>query len=477
MIATITAAIIIGISLLIAFKAGSNRNKKSISEYLVGGRSFPAWLVFFLAVGEVYSLGTLLAFPGGIYAKGSSYGVWFVGYILLAYTFGYFIAPLLWRAGKKYNGMTNADLVGFHFNSKIVEVVIGVTLLLGLVPWGQFQFIGIQVALTSLGLNLTPLTAVIIAACLAFAYVSVSGVRSPAMVSLLKDTLMIVAAAAVAIAVVMFTGGKAGATAALTTPAAPLSASMITINGSQMVYALSTILIQSVVFYSCLQAGQLTAKSEATMKKSIIWMPLYMLVYPILTFVAFYALKHFPDIKPNDVFMSLARDLLPPWVFGIVVAAVLLAGLLVLSVSALAISALVTRNLLPKSLPSSTQRRWSVFFVAAFLISAALLNLYASNLMLVILTLFYALSAQALPGMLAMMFGRRIAPMSIAVGAVVGVIVAVGSYIYIGGTTLDGGLNSCVLSLGANALIIAVWRLLAPADYRQPIVMHVPSRG
>ena len=99
MIVAIIAGIVILITIGVSIYANHGHSRSNISEFLVGGRSFPAWLVFFLAVGEVYSIGTLLGFPGGIYAKGASYGVWFIGYILLAYVFGYFWAPLIWRAG------------------------------------------------------------------------------------------------------------------------------------------------------------------------------------------------------------------------------------------------------------------------------------------------------------------------------------------------------------------------------------------
>ena len=60
-------AVVLTFSVGIAIWAGRAHRGGEISEFLVGGRSFPAWLVYFLAVGEVYSIGTLLGFPSGIY--------------------------------------------------------------------------------------------------------------------------------------------------------------------------------------------------------------------------------------------------------------------------------------------------------------------------------------------------------------------------------------------------------------------------
>ncbi|QNU37588.1 hypothetical protein IC801_18140 [Geobacillus sp. 44B] len=98
------------LSIAIALYARRGKDVLNVEQYLVGGRSFSGILFFFLAVGEIYTIGTMIGFPGGIYAKGASYGIWFVGYILLAYPVGYFLAPLLWRAGKKYGAMTSPDL-------------------------------------------------------------------------------------------------------------------------------------------------------------------------------------------------------------------------------------------------------------------------------------------------------------------------------------------------------------------------------
>src|SRR5207249_7539999 len=107
---------IIGLSVLIALAArlGTSKNM-SISEYLVGGRSFPAWLLYFLAVGEIYSIGTMIGLPSGVYAHGARDAIWFLGYILLAYPLGYYGGPLIWRAGVRYNAMTIPDVFGSHF--------------------------------------------------------------------------------------------------------------------------------------------------------------------------------------------------------------------------------------------------------------------------------------------------------------------------------------------------------------------------
>src|SRR6188768_1929821 len=155
---------VIAVSVLIALLARSGLKNMSIADYLVGGRSFPAWLLYFLAVGEIYSIGTMIGLPSGLYAGGASYGIWFVGYILMAYPLGYFLAPLVWRSGVRYDAMTVPDVFGRHFRSRSLEVIAALALLSALVPWGQYQFIGLEVVLGALGLNLSPVQSVVLAA-------------------------------------------------------------------------------------------------------------------------------------------------------------------------------------------------------------------------------------------------------------------------------------------------------------------------
>src|ERR687884_1003422 len=159
--AAVVFGVIIALSLFVAFMASRGRDVLQIEEYLVGGRSFSGVLLFFLAVGEIYSIGTMVGLPGGIYAEGASYGIWFLGYILLAYPVGYFLAPLMWRAAKKYDAMTLPDLFGRHFSSRGLEALTAIAAIVFLIPWGQLQFTGLEVAISGLGLTISTNVAIV----------------------------------------------------------------------------------------------------------------------------------------------------------------------------------------------------------------------------------------------------------------------------------------------------------------------------
>jgi SSS family solute:Na+ symporter len=461
---------VIAVSVLIAFAARTGLKNMTIGEYLVGGRSFPAWLLYFLAVGEIYSIGTMIGLPSGLYAGGAEYGIWFLGYILMAYPLGYFIAPLIWRAGVQYDAMTIPDVFGRHFRSRSLELVTAVALLVALVPWGQYQFIGMQVVLGGLGLSITPVQAVVLAGGIAFLYLAVSGVRSPAFVAILKDVFMLVGIVVVGVAAVLAAGGTEA-----TFDTQEIPRSMVTLSGSPMVFALTTIMFQSITFYLGFSAAFVfTARSERAIKSSAVWMPMYMLMYPFLVAASFYAVTAYPDLdNPDEVFMVAATDLLPEWLVGVVAAGAGLSGLLVLAVTALTIGGIVSRNLIPNVAPTA-QRRWTTVVIALFLVSAAVLTLTGSSIMLTVLNLTYYLLGQLIPGWLALMFFRRVQPWAVSTGIVAGVAASIALYVTAPGL---GGVNAGLVAAGLNLALTFGLSRLRPAEERTPLSRVVLRRS
>ncbi|MFL0364856.1 sodium:solute symporter [Pseudobacillus sp. 179-B 2D1 NHS] len=415
------------LSLGIALNSRGKKKKMDVEEYLVGGRSFSGILLFFLAVGEIYSIGTMIGFPGGIYAKGPSYGLWFLGYILLAYPIGYFFAPLLWRTGKKYGAMTIPDLFKGHYSNRGLELVVTLSALLFLIPWGQLQFEGLIVALSSLGFNLSPAAAVIIAGCIAFLYISVSGVKAPAMISILKDILMFLAIIIAGIAVIREANGISN----LFSMAKEQGASVTIDQPESLVFSLTTIFFQALALYCMplIASVIFTGKSEGTIKKTQRFMPLYMLMYPFLILSSYFALVHIPNLQnPNQAFMATVMSILPEWAVGLVAAGAALSGILVLAITSLTVGGLVSRNLMP-AVPENSQRKWVQTIVVLYLLCSMALTLLAPSLMLNLINTAYYGYGQFLPGLLAIFFSRTIKPLGIAAGLITGNVFALSMHL------------------------------------------------
>ena len=460
MIAPFIAVFLLSLALALLSRRGHIRQRAE--DFFVASGQFGAFLFFFLAVGETYSITSVLGYPGGIYANGLSFVTWFLGYILLAFAVGYFLNPLIWRAGRIHGAVTLPDLFRRHFDSRALEIVVALTALLFLVPLGMQQFLGLEIVLNMLGSGLSPLWLVSMAAILAFAYIAISGIRASAYVAVLKDILLIFAILATAIAALGHwnSGGTLNAAhmAQVTEPS---------LKGD--VFAVTTILLQCMGFWTAPQtcAYIFTARSASAVRRAQITMPLYMLMFPFLTLVAYYAVHHIPKIaSANAVFPTVARMLLPPPLAGLVLAGAALSALVVLTGICLAIGPLVTRNLVP-GLSNRQQRQWSQLVMALYLVLSIIGAARSSQLMVTINNLYYFGMTQFVPGLLGILFLARMRAGAIIAGIIAGDAVAFAIYQF---AIPVGGLNAGLVGLAVNlALVFALLRL-APGTVRVPIV-------
>lgn len=464
--ATIVFFGIILFSVWLALRRAGASKGKSAHDYFVASRQFGGLLVFFLTAGEIYSIGTMIGFPGGIYAKGPTYGIWFLGYILLAYPIMYFMGPHIWRAGKKYDAVTMPDLLKGHFQNRFLEVVAAVTAILFLVPWGQLQFTGLIVALHGLGWTFPPSVLVAIAAALAFLYIAISGVRSTAAIAVLKDVIMVAAIIVTGVAVLWHFDVRQVFDAAN-------AHVRNTMNPTELRFSISTILFQSLGFVCVPMLTQFlfTAKSDQTIRRAQIPMPLYMFMYPFLVLASYYAISaNLQLASPNDAFIAAAVRLLPGWLLGVVAAGAALSGLLVLAGLCLAIGPLVCRNLMPHT-PESQQKKVSRVVVVIFLLASMALTLLTPNLMLVLINTAYFGFTQFFPSIFAVLFLRNVNPVALAIGMLVGQ----GAAIYADYAGLAfGGVNIGLVCLCLNVLIVFVGSLLfKPRLGTLPIYRHV----
>ncbi|AKJ68089.1 sodium:solute symporter [Pandoraea thiooxydans] len=445
-------------SIYLAVRSKKGHGAQSVHDFFVASRQFGAYLVFFLAAGEIYSIGTMVGFPGGIYAKGPTYGIWFLGYILLAYPIGYFIGPKIWEAGKRFNAITLPDLFKGHYRSRALEIVVAASAILFLLPWGQLQFTGLVAALKGLGWDFQPLYLILIAAALAFTYIAISGVRASAYIAVLKDVLMVLAIVITGVAVAWETG----VTHVFHTASQHFSNHM---DSRQLSFSMSTMLFQSLGFYMMPFGVQnfFTARSANTIRRTQVAMPLYMLMYPFLVLASYYALSQNLHLgSPNEAFFAAAIRLLPGWLLGLVAAGASLSGLLVLAGICLAIGPIVTRNLLPH-MPESKQKTGAKVVIVIYLLVSIVMTLLTPKLMLTLINTAYYGITQFFPGMMVILFGLRVKPVAIALGILTGQIMAVALYLH----HIDlGGLNLGLVCLVANIAVASVANLLAGGQAR-----------
>ncbi|HEY4274096.1 MAG TPA: hypothetical protein VGM68_01320, partial [Rhizomicrobium sp.] len=240
-------------------------------------------------------------------------------------------------------------------------------------------------------------------------------------------------------------------------------------------FSVSTILLQSIGFCIVPQACAyvFTARSASAVRRAQMTMPLYMVMFPFLTILAYFAIRHGVQVQsPNEVFPAAARMLLPPPMVGLVFAGAALSALVVITGVCLAIGPLVSRNLVP-GLDNRQQRQWSQVVMALYLALSIAGAATSSELMVTINNLYYFGITQALPGMLGILFLRRMRPSAIIAGILAGDAVAVAIYQF---AIPVGGVNAGFIGLMVNLLIVFAALYLLPDRERIPIAERPIAR-
>lgn len=461
--------IIILISLGVAVASRRGVVQNSMSDVMVASRSFGAILLFIVAVGETYSVGTMIGVPGAVYGKGASYAVWFVGYMCLGFCLGYFINPMIWRLGRLSHGVTIAEAFRWRFNSRPLECLIAVMSIIFLMPWIQIQFAGLGIILKYIGVNIDYVTGVLVATVVAYLYVAIAGIRAPAWVSIMKDFLLLFAMVVGGLVVAAkHPGGVAGIFSEVAQVAPDKLIVETTPITKNVTFMLSTMIFQTMGLCMFPLTFQFifTGKSEDTVRRNQIFMPLYMYMYPFLILTAYYVLATVPGLpKADEAFMALIQNELPPWAVGLVAGGGVLTCILVAALCALSIGGFLVQNVISQfvTLKSSVAVGITRIATGSALLLSAIMAIYLPSLMLSINNFAYFGFTQMFTLTVAAAFWSRATKQGAFAGLLVGLVMIfwqVGLGVNIG----DLNLNKGLIALICNAIALVVVSLATQPD-------------
>ncbi|MDR2198376.1 MAG: sodium:solute symporter family protein [Deltaproteobacteria bacterium] len=412
-------------SILISVLSMRGVIKGKLTDVLVASGSFGPALLFFIMVGENYTTGTLLGAPGSIYSNGASYGFWFIPYILLAYPVAYFLSPAIWRMGRLSQGATVGDILGWRYDSRLVEVLAAVCAIVFLTPIIQIQLTALSLVFRYLNINIGFEHGVLLAVILAYLMILLSGIRAPAYVSILKDALLILAILVVGVVCLKETEGGAAGVFARVLATAPETLTVPRGGGSGLPDTMSTVFFMMLTLniYPILVAGTLTSSSERNVRKSVVIMPVYMLMFPFLVLAAYFALVNLPGLEKDTAVLAVAALYLPEWLLGLIAGGVALTAVLVVSVNALSIAGLFSRNVYRVLKPRADERELIVCVKAATflaLAAGALAAVKFPNLLANILKMSYSGMAQLLSAFVFAFFWKRATPLGVVAGICLG---------------------------------------------------------
>jgi SSS family solute:Na+ symporter len=168
-----------------------------LNEWGLGGRGFGTFVSWFMLGGDVYTAYTYIAVPAVIFASGSI-GFFAVSYTIMVYPIIIIFLPRLWSVSRVHNYITPADFIRGRYGSRGLSLAAAFTGILSLMPYIALQLVGIQAVLTVMGVGTSSNNTFVkdlplfIAFLVLAIFTYVSGLRAPAAISFVKDTLVYV---------------------------------------------------------------------------------------------------------------------------------------------------------------------------------------------------------------------------------------------------------------------------------------------
>ncbi|NUR06645.1 MAG: sodium:solute symporter [Nocardioidaceae bacterium] len=338
----------------------------SLDEWGLGGRGFGTFITWFLVGGDIYTAYTFIAVPATLYA-GSVVGFFAVPYTIVLYPIIFIFLPRLWSVSHRHGYVTPADFVRGRFDSKVLALAVAITGLLATMPYIALQLIGIQVVLEVMGIGggsdstfLAKDLPLFIAFAVLAAYTYASGLRAPALIAFVKDTLIYVVILVAVFWLPSQLGGwghifdvaqqsfdafnkdnadaiASGAAAAKGSIPPPVA---------QWAYASLALGSALALFmYPHSLTGVLASKNRSVLRRNAALLPAYSFLLGLLALLGFAAIAAGVTVdNPQQAVPALFDKQFPDWFAGLAFAAIAIGALVPAAIMSIAAANLWTRN-------------------------------------------------------------------------------------------------------------------------------------
>lgn len=340
-----------------------------LHEWGLGGRQFGPFISWFLIGGDLYTAYTVIAVPSVVYAVGA-YGFFALPYTILIYPLLYLAFPRLWRVAHRKNYLTAADYVLGRYGNKALELAVAFTGILATMPYVALQLVGMEKVIEALGFggqgwaSHLPLS---IAFLILALYTSRSGLRAPAMIAFVKDTMIYIFVIAAVIIVPMKLGGygaifdAAGAdfTRKVAASGGKLAAGLL-LRPNQIVPFI-TLAIGSafaLLMYPHSMTGILSVRNGNAIRINAIALPAYSVMLGLIALMGYMAHAagvHVAD--PQDAVPHLIAKIFPAWFVGFCFAAIAIGALVPAAIMSIGAANTFTRNILQPLAGSAVDKR------------------------------------------------------------------------------------------------------------------------
>lgn len=347
----ILTALVLGVTLLGFFAARwGSANLQNLDEWSLGGRSFGTLVSWFLLGGDLYTAYTFIAVPGLVYGLGAL-GFFAVPYATISYPIALIVMQRFWAAARNRGYVTAADFVRDRYGDRSLEVAVAVTGVLAAMPYIALQLDGMQAVFLQVGgifAANSGLVALGVAFALLAAYTYTSGLRAPAMIAFVKDTLIYVTVIAAIIIIPAKLGGWSHIFALSRQHFAAQPRSGGVLLGRSQYFAYATMAFGSslsLFLYPHSITSVLAAKSRDVIRRNMALLPIYSLLLGFLALLGFCGIAAgIITTNTSTVVPLLIARFFPGWFVGVAQAAIVIGALVPAAIMAIGSANLFASN-------------------------------------------------------------------------------------------------------------------------------------
>ncbi len=331
-----------------------------LDEWGLGGRNFGSWITWFLVGGDLYTAYTFVAVPALVFGAGAM-GFFAVPYTVIIYPMFFLVLVRLWSVSHRHGMVTPADFVRARFGSPTLALLVAITGIVATMPYIALQLVGIVAVLKTMGVTgdsaLARHAPIIIAFAILAAYTYQSGLRAPALIAFVKDTLIYIVILVAIIWLPAQLGGWGAifGAAADKFEASPAAGDGLLLNANNQLQYITLAFGSALALflYPHSVTGVLASRNRDVIKRNMSALPAYSLLLGLLAMLGFAAIaagvKPLPGAKEGSVDTNTIVPVLfdkqfPDWFAGVAFAAIGIGALVPAAIMSIAAANLFTRN-------------------------------------------------------------------------------------------------------------------------------------
>jgi SSS family solute:Na+ symporter len=343
----------------VASRWKSGATMDHLDEWGLGGRRFGSWVTWFLIGGDIYTAYTFIAVPALMFSAGAM-GFFAMPYTIIIYPLVFLPLLRLWSVSRVHGYVTPADFVRGRYGSPTLALLVALTGIVATMPYIALQLVGLEAVLRTMGFNQAGLLGhapLFLAFVILAIYTYQSGLRAPALIAFVKDTLIYLVIFVAVLYLPIKLGGWdsifGAADAKFQQTDSRTDGLLLNVN-SQLQYATLALGSALALFlYPHALTGVLAARSRATIKRNMSALPLYSLLLGLLALLGFCAIA--AGVRPlqnaatgrtdsSTIIPVLFDQQFPDWFAGLAFAAIGIGALVPAAIMSIAAANLWTRN-------------------------------------------------------------------------------------------------------------------------------------